>query len=133
MFDVTAMVRAAQTGDGKLSLRLNSAVDDDNSQITFASSENSNALFRPPLVIRPSNAVSPPADSIVRSGANANLNFGTLPDLAVKKDSSGTSDNNRESYLKWDLSGVATAPAGATIRLMPVALNATAQQTADFV
>ena len=50
-FDVTALVRAAQTGDRKLSLRLNSIVNDDNSQITFASCENSNSLFRPQLVI----------------------------------------------------------------------------------
>jgi uncharacterized delta-60 repeat protein len=55
-----------------------------------------------------------PADAYVRDGASAATNFGTGPELLVKR--SGTVGNSREAYLRFDLSAVPTV-ASATLRL----------------
>jgi ELWxxDGT repeat protein len=44
------------------------------------------------------------ADAYVRDGTSATTNFGTAADLVVKKAS--TAGSNRETYLRFDLSGV---------------------------
>jgi PKD repeat protein len=49
-----------------------------------------------------SGMLEPIADSYVRDGSNATVNFGTQNVLVVKKDGSGF---NRVTYLKFDLSG----------------------------
>src|SRR5207244_13223499 len=96
--------------------------------------ENSNTTLQPQLIITTYNGLTPVADAYVRDGSNANTNFGTTTDLQVKTDTSVNSGNNRESYLKFDLTGVTTAPAGATVRLMPITAGASnIQNNAAFV
>lgn len=134
--DVTSLVRAAQAGDKKLSLKLLSAVQDAAGQISYASSENGTVSLRPQLIISSyGSALTPVADAYVRSGASGNTNFGATNDLQVKKDNAGgTGDNNRESFVKFDVTGIASAPAGATLRFMPIGVNTTvAPLTADYV
>jgi hypothetical protein len=58
--------------------------------------------------------LSPTADSYVRDGSSATTNFGTATTLQTQ--SSATAGNNRESYLKFDLTTV-TGITRATIRL----------------
>src|SRR6185369_6804241 len=122
--DVTALARSAAAGADLLSLKLDSIIplsDASRGNISFASRDNSTATLRPQLIITTYNGLAPVADAMVRDGGNANTNYGALTDLGVKNDSGGANTgNNRESYLKFDLTGVATAPAGATVRLMPI-------------
>ncbi|HSV14208.1 MAG TPA: DNRLRE domain-containing protein, partial [Tepidisphaeraceae bacterium] len=132
--DVTALVRAALAGDRKLSLKLLSIVQDSAGQISYASSENGTASLRPQLIISTyGSALTPVADAYVRDGSSANTNFGSATDLETKKDSAANSGNNRDGYLKFDLTSIATAPAGATVRLMPIQVGAQLPETADFV
>jgi len=58
--------------------------------------------------------LSPTADAYVRDGASATTNFGTATTLQTH--SSATAGNNRESYLKFDLTAV-TGITKATVRL----------------
>jgi autotransporter-associated beta strand protein len=132
--DVTALVRAAMTGDKKLSLRLLSDVMDTNGLISYGSAQNSDPTLRPQLIISSfGNALTPTADAFVKDGSSASTNFGTATDLETKKDSSANSGNNRDAFLKFDLTGVASAPAGATLRLIPINVGANLAETADFV
>ncbi|MEA2734369.1 MAG: hypothetical protein QOE14_820, partial [Humisphaera sp.] len=132
-FDVTSLVRAAQAGDKKLSLRLNTIIDNANSLITFASSENANAGFRPLLVIETLNGINPVADATVRGGTSSTLNFGSDTDLAIKNDTSTSANNDREAFLRFDLSSFLTSPASAFVRMMPFATPAVLQHAAAFV
>jgi uncharacterized delta-60 repeat protein len=50
--------------------------------------------------------LNPTADAYVEDGSNAGKNFGTASQLVVKK--SGTSGDNRLTYLKFDLSSVSS-------------------------
>jgi hypothetical protein len=61
--------------------------------------------------------LNPVADSYVKSGANANANFGTQTALQVKNAISGQPDNSRRAYLKFDISGVGTTISSAKLRL----------------
>jgi autotransporter-associated beta strand protein len=65
--------------------------------------------------------LSPVADATVRGGASANINFGTATTLTTKNDS--TADNNRQSYLRWDLSSITQKVFQARIRLTPVSVG----------
>ena len=49
------------------------------------------------------NPANPTADAYVRDGTSANTNFGSTTDLEVKKGGTGF---NRESYIKFDLTGL---------------------------
>ena len=131
--DVTALVRAAQAGDKLLSLRLSGIVDDDNSEIAFASSEHANAAFRPQLVIQTHDALHPVADATVRGGASGAINYGGDADLGVKNDSASSLDNDRESFLRFDLSGLPASPPAAYLRLTPLAVPAVLQHGVALV
>src|SRR5439155_1638968 len=111
--DVTALVQAALAGDKTLSLRLASITQSSAGQINYGARENSDPNLRPQLIIETFNASTPLADAYVRDGSSAALNFGTATDLSTKWDTAVNSGNNRDAYLKFDLTGVATAPAGA--------------------
>ncbi|WNR42770.1 CBM96 family carbohydrate-binding protein [Paenibacillus roseipurpureus] len=84
-----------------------------------------------PIVPTPANAQSTPGkivldsydDAYVRDGASATTNFGVDPSLAVKNDGVGYS---RESYLKFDLSGVTSSVYAAQIKLNATAKGSTA-------
>src|SRR5205823_947656 len=116
-------------------LKLASITQSSAGQINYGSRENSDPTLRPQLIIETfANAQTPVADAYVRDGASAALNFGTATDLSTKWDTAVNSGNNRDAYLKFDLSGIATAPAGATVRLVPFSVGApTVPGVANFV
>jgi hypothetical protein len=64
------------------------------------------------------NALFPVADATVRSGTNANSNYGTATTLTVRNDSS--TNNTQQAYLRWDLSGVTQNIMQARVVLTPV-------------
>jgi autotransporter-associated beta strand protein len=66
-------------------------------------------------------AISPTADATVRGGASANLNFGTATTLTTKNDSAA--DNNRQSYLRWDLTTITQKVFQARVRLTPASVG----------
>ncbi|MFD0693454.1 endo-alpha-N-acetylgalactosaminidase family protein [Paenibacillus sp. GCM10027628] len=76
-----------------------------------------------PITPTPSNPQSTPGkivldtydDAYVRDGASATANFGTDPSLVVKWDTNA--GYSRESYLKFDLSGVTSSVYAAQIKL----------------
>ena len=59
--------------------------------------------------------LTPVADAYVQGGVNATTNFGTSTSLQTKDITA--SDVNRESYLRWDLSGVSGKIVQAKVRL----------------
>jgi autotransporter-associated beta strand protein len=65
--------------------------------------------------------LSPVADATVRGGASANINFGTATTLTTKNDS--TADNNRQSYLRWDLITITQKVFQARVKLTPVSVG----------
>jgi hypothetical protein len=65
----------------------------------------------------------PVADSYVRDGASAALNFGAASTVMVKKDGSGYS---RVTYLKFDLSQYRSNPDAAKLQMSVQLANATA-------
>ena len=62
----------------------------------------------------PAARIAPTADAFVRGGIYAGVNYGTRSSLEVKR--SASSDNSREGYLTFDLSG-ATSIGMARLRL----------------
>jgi hypothetical protein len=58
--------------------------------------------------------LSPTADAYVRDGTSAGTNFGTASTLVVKNSTAG---NNRVSYLRFSLAGVAGSVTAARLRL----------------
>jgi autotransporter-associated beta strand protein len=69
------------------------------------------------------------ADAVVRDGTDADQNFGT-GDLATKKDATG---ENRESYVRFDLSALSGQVTSAMVRLVPTAAGAAAENQLAFV
>ena len=67
------------------------------------------------------NAVLPVADTYVRGGTSAGSNFGMNTTLDIKLDSSA--DARRQTYLRWDLSGITTPVLQARVRLSPVSVG----------
>jgi hypothetical protein len=59
----------------------------------------------------------PIADATVQDGASANSNFGTAATLGVRTDATANSGNNRDAYLRFDLSGVAGNVTSAKLRV----------------
>ncbi|MEY3895149.1 MAG: hypothetical protein RLZZ214_668, partial [Verrucomicrobiota bacterium] len=60
-------------------------------------------------------AILPVADGYVQGGTNADLNFGTSATLQTKDITASTV--NRESFIRWDLSGVTGKIVHARVRL----------------
>jgi hyaluronate lyase len=80
------------------------------------------ATLRARLFVAPfqTSTLSPVADAYVQNGTETNSSFGTAVTLAVK--SSGASQS-RESFLRFDLSGLQGALMGANLRLVPNTIN----------
>ncbi|MGE5549050.1 MAG: DNRLRE domain-containing protein [Bacteroidota bacterium] len=70
------------------------------------------------------------ADSYVRGGASAALNFGTSADLEIKNGSG--EDNDRWIYVKFDLGGVTGTVSTATLKLYVSALPNGSPAPADL-
>lgn len=128
--DVTSQVNAEIAGDKKLSLKVASTVLGSASNVDYGSKENSDPTARPVLVF--TSSVSPEADALVRGGTYASTNYGTDSVLTVKNESGV--DYQRESYLKFDVSGWPAAVSSAKLRLTVVGISTSpVQNTLYFV
>jgi hypothetical protein len=132
-FDVTSLVRTAQGGDKKLSLLLNTYVDNASSQSTYATSENGTVAFRPQLVIETLDGVFPVADATVRGGVNANTTHGTLPTLEIRTTPPRASTTTAKRFLRFDLNGLSGPPTNAFLRLMPLVTPTPVQHSVQTV
>lgn len=74
-----------------------------------------------PAINAGSYVLQPVADATVRGGVYAGNNFGTTDTLTVKNDSN--SDNIRQAYLRWDLSGITQTVYQARVSLTPVSVG----------
>ena len=76
--------------------------------------------------------LNPVADTYVMGGVNASTNFGTASTLVTKDDTSA--DFDRETFLRWDLSGVSGKIVDAKVRLAGVTTGQTGNEScATFV
>jgi hypothetical protein len=98
--------------DGKLNLAVAGDVGIDWAMLEFQVT---------PAVAYVTNVVYPVADVYVRGGVNAGLNFGTNTTMLLKLD--GTADNQRQSYLRWNLAGVPGNFVSARLRLTAVGVG----------
>ncbi|MGH9840534.1 MAG: DUF7594 domain-containing protein [Blastocatellia bacterium] len=65
--------------------------------------------------------LNPTADSYVRSGtSNQNTNFGTTTSMGSKDGPASPGDEDREIYLKFDMSSVASIGSGSKLRLYKI-------------
>src|SRR5205085_1521480 len=78
------------------SYALTAKATDNASGATTSSATNINVVSQ--------TGLSPAADAYVKDGTSANANFGTATDLQAQV--SATAGNNRETYLKYDLTSV---------------------------
>lgn len=67
------------------------------------------------------NVIYPAADAFVRGGVNAGINYGTNTTLEIKADS--TPDTQRQSYLRWNLTGYSGRVLHARVRLTPTSVG----------
>lgn len=63
------------------------------------------------------NTLNPVADAYVQDGTSANTNFGAATSLGVRTDSTTNSGNNRDAYLRFDLSAVTSNITSAKLRV----------------
>ncbi|MFT7235952.1 MAG: hypothetical protein ACI93L_000017 [Cyclobacteriaceae bacterium] len=115
-FDVLAQAQTELSGDGVLSLNLSETSL--NHYIGYHSSEAS-ADDRPQLIYElapPPISLGVSEDAYVQGGTAANNNYGSNNQIVVKYN--GNSSYVRESYLKFDLSGITGTLTSAKIRLM---------------
>ncbi|MHC4252105.1 MAG: Ig-like domain-containing protein, partial [Planctomycetota bacterium] len=83
-------------------------------------------------VVPPPGEILPEADAYVRNGTGADLNYGT--DFFIRAASNTNPDNERESYVRFDLSTVPGSIANARIVLLPdIATTGGASCRAEFV
>ena len=103
----TMEVTPALLADGRLNIALgtNSAVDFAVLHLQVQKAQPSTQTITLP----------PVADAYVMGGANAGTNYGTATTLVTKDDSSP--DFDRETFLRWDLSGVSGKIVQAKVRL----------------
>ena len=103
----TMEIPPALLGDGKL----NVAVGDDAS-VDFAVVH---LQVQPAMAPTHTITLTPVADAYVMGGSNAGTNYGTATTLVTKEDSNA--DFDRETYLRWDLSGLNGRVVHAKVRL----------------
>lgn len=85
------------------------------------------------LLSSTTTTLNPTADAFVRAGTYANKNFGTSTRLASEKlTNDSKSIFNRASYLKFDLTGVHTAPTTATLKLTVTSASSPATASEDL-
>ncbi len=76
--------------------------------------------------------LNPVADTYVMGGVNASTNYGTATTLVTKDDTSA--DFDRETFLRWDLSGVSGKIISAKVRLAGITTGQTGNEScATFV
>jgi autotransporter-associated beta strand protein len=116
--DLAYQLRLLQDGRLDLATSGNTAVDWAHLDLEFG-----------PTGLYQFTTLAPEADASVRDGAYADQNFGTA-DLATKKDATG---ENRESYLRFDLSSLTEQVTSAVVCLTPTAAGAPAENQLAFV
>ena len=67
------------------------------------------------------NSILPEADTYVRGGTNADLNYGGSSTLDVKADTSA--NTKRQAYLRWNLAGYLGNVVQARVRLTPTSVG----------
>ena len=116
-FDVTTQVNGELAGDGIITVRVS-----ESSVGTFAGYHSREAAAsgdHPQLTYElatPSSSLSNVADAFVRGGSNSGNNYGTTQQLVIKENT-GTANNDRMSFLKFDLNAISGNVASAKIRL----------------
>lgn len=116
-YDITNEVNAELSGDGIISLQLSEATQDH--FYSYHSREAVSLDDRPVLAYKETNgtlAISASEDAFVRGGSNSSSNYGSDTKLLVKENS-GTADNDRMGFVKFDLSSIPGSVASAKIRL----------------
>lgn len=112
-FDVTSYVKSQCSGDKKASFVI--LQDATPGLYTYFNSKESSSK-QPCLKIitykKINVDVNPEADAFVRDGAYTEDNYGTATSLIVKKSTTG---NNRQAYLKFDLSSISGVFASAKL------------------
>jgi len=73
-----------------------------------------------PIATTYTNILFPVADTFVRGGVNASTNYGTSTTLDLKID--GSTNNQRQAYLRWSLAGYTNNLVHARVRLTPVSV-----------
>lgn len=83
--------------------------------------------------VKMARVLFPVADAHVRDGGSATTNFGTAATLEIKLDPTANSGLSRETYLRFDVTGLANV-ASAQLRWTPVSVGTTVSQiNYDFV
>ncbi|MDN5204187.1 DNRLRE domain-containing protein [Fulvivirgaceae bacterium BMA10] len=122
-WDVTTQAQTEKSGDGKLSLHIESTINN-GEWIHYHSKEAFNASVRPVLIVATQPAgttttdLSAEADSFVRSGSYGNDNYGTGNILIIKK-SFNNDSYNRQAYFRFDLTSITGTITSAKLKLVP--------------
>ncbi|MDP0502007.1 MAG: polysaccharide lyase family 7 protein [Verrucomicrobiota bacterium JB022] len=88
-------------------------------------------LLLNPLQAQTTQTLTASRDAYVRAGSNASSNYGTATQLVVKNEGD-TSDNTRESWLGFDLSGVSGTVTSATLRVYITQVNASSTHSVHY-
>lgn len=103
----TMEISPALLSDGRLNLAFgtNTAVDFAVLHLQVRKAQRSSSTI----------TLSPEADAYVQGGTNANTNYGSAITLQTKEDTNANLD--RETFLRWDLSGITGKIVHAKVRL----------------
>ncbi|MEA2711447.1 MAG: hypothetical protein QOF78_4048, partial [Phycisphaerales bacterium] len=115
VIDLSKILAALQ--DGKLNVAI-----DGNTAVDWAVLN-----LRTASTVQPNQTtLNPVADALVRDGTSAASNFGTAATIDTKLD---VVNNNRESFLKFDLNSTVGYVTRATLRLVPASVGYASQTT----
>ncbi len=81
-----------------------------------------------PVQANCTNSILPEADAYVRGGTSRTNNYGTDTTFALK--TSTSTNDQRQAYLRWDLTGYATNILQARIRLTPTGVGTNGYENA---
>ncbi|MHA6480558.1 polysaccharide lyase family 8 super-sandwich domain-containing protein [Paenibacillus sp. strain BS8-2] len=114
--DVTDEVNAALHTSGSISIRVSSPTNPGSQGfIYYGSKEYEVEAYRPIIVyVKGPTMLTASEDALVRGGTYATTNYGSAVTLVTKNESEAYT---RESYIKFDLSSLATEVSDAKIRL----------------
>lgn len=113
--DITSQVQTELAGDDLISLNIHEITN--NQFVQYGSTEHADSTYWPEIEIIYANIseLTTTDDAFVRGGTYAGDNYGTNSSLVVK--GHNTDSYRRESYLKFDLSGITETVTNATLRL----------------
>lgn len=120
----TMEVSPSLLADGRLNLAFgpNTAVDFATLQLQVQKAQSASQII----------LLDPVADTYVMGGTSASTNFGTASNLITKDDTNA--DFDRETFIRWDLSGVSGRIINAKVRLAGITTGQTGNEScAAFV